>query len=150
MLVHDSTVSTDLHGLSAVPLLRRHELDAAVAVPMVVPVDERGDPLTGLLFGSKGLAGVIRPILHCPEQRFRVRVVVRHPWPGEGSEDTQFLQPAFQRGRTHGVAVIGVQDQRLLSHLGQKSNARAVYLVLLTQKRIKRLYNHGFDIKEDG
>ena len=32
--------------------------------------DERSDPLTGLLFGGKGLAGVIRPIFQCPEQGF--------------------------------------------------------------------------------
>ena len=90
---------------------------AGADVPMVVPVDERSEPFTGLLFGGKGLAGVIRPIFHCPEQRFRVRVVIRHPGRRERPEHTQFLQPALQRGGTHGVAVIGVQDQRLLSPL---------------------------------
>jgi hypothetical protein len=69
-------VTANLAGLTAVTLLRRYELDAAVAVLVVVPVDERGNPLTGLLFGCKGLAGVIRPILHCPEQGFGVGVVV--------------------------------------------------------------------------
>ena len=56
-------MAADLHSLAIVTLLGRHEFDAAVAVLVVVPVDEHGDPLTGLLFGSKGLAGVIRPIL---------------------------------------------------------------------------------------
>jgi len=31
---------TNLDGLSAVTLLRRHELDAAVAVLVVVPIDK--------------------------------------------------------------------------------------------------------------
>ena len=108
-------MAADLYSLAIVTLLGRHEFDAAVAVLVVVPNDERGYPLTSLLFGCKWLAGVIRPILHRSEQRFRVRVVIRHPWqPGEGSEDAQFLQPAFQRGRTHGVAVIGMENQGLL------------------------------------
>ncbi|WP_254934418.1 hypothetical protein [Cyanobium sp. WAJ14-Wanaka] len=35
-----SAVTTDLHGLTAVALLRRDELDAAMAVPVVVPVNK--------------------------------------------------------------------------------------------------------------
>lgn len=103
-------MAADLHSLAIVTLLGRHEFDAAVAVLVVVPVDELGDPLTRLFFGGKWPAGVIRPVLHRAEQRFRVRVVIRHPWPREGSEDAQFFQAAFQRGRTHGVAVVGVQN----------------------------------------
>ena len=34
----------DLHGLTAVTLLRRYEFDAAVAVLVVVPVDKAGVP----------------------------------------------------------------------------------------------------------
>ena len=74
--IDESPLTTDLYCSTAVSLDGCHELDAAVTVPMVVPVDERGDPLAGLLFGCKWLAGVIRPILHHPEQGFRVRVVV--------------------------------------------------------------------------
>jgi hypothetical protein len=59
-------MAADLHSLAIVTLLGRHEFDAAVAVPVVVPIDERGHPLTSLLFGGKGLAGVIRPILTAP------------------------------------------------------------------------------------
>ena len=76
VLIDLGTLLANGDGRSAVSLNWCHELDAAVAVPVVVPVDERGDPLTGLLFGCKGLAGVIRPILHCPEQGFGVGVVV--------------------------------------------------------------------------
>jgi len=67
---------------------------------VVVPVDERRHPLTGLVFGGKWLAGVFKPILHLPEQRFRLRVFVGDPWPGERSEHVQFFQAALQRGRT--------------------------------------------------
>jgi hypothetical protein len=39
-LVDDSAATTDLDGLSAVALLRRDDLDPAVAVSMVVPVQK--------------------------------------------------------------------------------------------------------------
>ena len=69
-------MAANLAGLTAVTLLRRDELDAAVAVLVVVPGDERGHPLTGLIFGGEGFAGVVRPVFHCPEQRFGVGVVI--------------------------------------------------------------------------
>ena len=107
LLVDDSAVATDLNRITVVTLDGRHELDAAVAVLVVVPIDERRHPLTGLVFGGKWLAGVIRPILHRPEQRFRVRVVIADARPRERPEYAQFLKTALQRGRTHGVAVVG-------------------------------------------
>ena len=76
LFIDESSVAADLYGLTAVTLLGRHEFDAAVAVLVVVPVNELGDPLTGLVSGGKWLAGVFRPILHRPEERFRERVVV--------------------------------------------------------------------------
>ncbi len=69
-------MAADLHGLAIVNLLGCHEFDAAVAVLAVTPVDERRHPLTGLVFGGKWLARVFRSVFHCPEQRFRVGVVV--------------------------------------------------------------------------
>ena len=66
LFIHDRTVPADLRSLAIVTLLRRHEFDPAVPVPMVVPVDKCSNPLTGLLFGGKGLAGVIRPIFQRP------------------------------------------------------------------------------------
>ena len=44
----------------------RHELDAAMAVPVDVPVDKRGHPLTGCLLTGERPAGVVRPILTAP------------------------------------------------------------------------------------
>ena len=40
-------MAANLAGLTAVTLLRRYELDAAVAVLVVVPVHKRRHPLTG-------------------------------------------------------------------------------------------------------
>ena len=50
LFIHDRTVPTDLRSLTIVTLLGSHEFDPAVPVPMVVPVDECSNPLTGLLF----------------------------------------------------------------------------------------------------
>jgi hypothetical protein len=47
---------------------RRHEFDAAVKKPVIASLDERCDPLSGLLFGSKGLVGIIMPVIHCSPQ----------------------------------------------------------------------------------
>jgi len=38
LFVDDSLVTADLHSITVVTLLGRHEFDAAVAVPVVVPV----------------------------------------------------------------------------------------------------------------
>jgi len=69
-------VATDLYGLAIVTLLGRHEFDAAVAVLVVVQVDELGHPLASLVLAGKWPSGVIRPVLRCAEQRFGVGVVV--------------------------------------------------------------------------
>ena len=75
-LIDASSIAADPYGLATATLVGRHEFDAAVAVLVVVPVDERRHPLRGLVFGGKWLAEVFRPILHNFEQRFRVGVVV--------------------------------------------------------------------------
>jgi hypothetical protein len=38
LFVDDSPVTADLHSITVVALLGRHEFEAAVAVPVVVPV----------------------------------------------------------------------------------------------------------------
>ncbi len=98
LFIDDSAVPADLYGLTAVTLLGRHEFDAVVAILVILPVDERCHPLTGLVLGGERLTRVIRSILHRPEQGFRVWVVVGHPWSGERPVHAQFLQPAFQCG----------------------------------------------------
>jgi len=58
-----------------------------------------------------------QPVWRDPSTRLssdiRVWVVVTDPCSGEGSEHPQLLQPALERGGPHGVAVIGVENQRL-------------------------------------
>jgi len=55
--IHDRTLPTDLRSLAIVTMLCCHEFNAAVAVLVVLPIDECVYPLTSLLFGGKGLAG---------------------------------------------------------------------------------------------
>ena len=43
LFVDDSAVTTDLDGLTAVALMGRHEFDAAMAVPVVVPLRMDGN-----------------------------------------------------------------------------------------------------------
>jgi len=74
-LAVDSTVAADLDGLTAVTLVLRHELDAAVAMPVVLPVDECGDPRAAHILAGKRPSRVVRPVFLCPEQGFGVVVV---------------------------------------------------------------------------
>ncbi len=41
LLIDESPLTADLHGMAAVALVGHIELDAAVAVTVVVPVEER-------------------------------------------------------------------------------------------------------------
>ncbi len=53
LLVKDSAVTAVLNGLTVVALVRRHEIDHAVAVPVDVPVDKRRHPLAGFLHAGE-------------------------------------------------------------------------------------------------
>ncbi len=119
LFVDDRTVPADLHCLATVTLVVRDEFHAAVAVPVDVPIHERRNTMASLVFSGKWPSRVVRPLLRCPEQRFGVRNVYRHPWYGEGPQDSKFLQPALQRGGSHGVTDVGVQQQGLLAGLAQ-------------------------------
>jgi len=55
-------VTADLHGISTVALVGSHELDAAVAEPVVVPVNKRRHPLAGSLRAGEWPARVIRTL----------------------------------------------------------------------------------------
>ena len=67
-----------------------------------------------LNLAGKWPSRVVRPVYRCPEPGFGVGVVVADARPRERPEHCQPLQPAFQRGCSHG-AVIRVEDQRLLA-----------------------------------
>ncbi len=68
LFVDDSPVSADFHGLATVALVGRHEFDTAVAVRLVVPVDERRHPQAGFLSADKCTSWVVRPVFRCSEQ----------------------------------------------------------------------------------
>jgi len=51
-------MSTVFNRITVAALERCHELDPTVAMPAVVPVEERGYPLTGQVFGGKIFARV--------------------------------------------------------------------------------------------
>ncbi len=76
-----NAVAADLHGLTAVTLLGRTELETAVAVLVVVPVDKRHQPLTGLDLAAERHTRVIMSVHHRHEE-FGVGIVIRVPWPG--------------------------------------------------------------------
>ena len=46
-------------GRSTVALVGRHEFDATVVVPVVVPIDKRSHPFAGLVLAGKGPPGVV-------------------------------------------------------------------------------------------
>ena len=71
--------------------------------------------MAGIMLAGKWSTWVVRPVLSRPEIRFEVRVGVGDPWPGEGSVHAKFFQAALERGGTHGIAVVGMEDERLLS-----------------------------------
>ena len=54
-------MATDGLSLGAVALIRRHKLDAAEAVSMVVPVHEQRHPAAGFLHAVEGPSGAGPP-----------------------------------------------------------------------------------------
>ena len=110
-------MTTGLHSITTVRLVGSHELDADVAVPMVVPVHKRSRPLAGLFHAGEWATWEVRPVFRCLEQRFGVWVVVADTRPREGTQDAQLLQTAFQHGRSHGVAIVSVENQRPMAAL---------------------------------
>ena len=59
LLVDISSLLANCGGATGVTLLRRDELDTAVAVPVVVPVDKGRYPLARLRFPGKRPTGVV-------------------------------------------------------------------------------------------
>ena len=98
LLIDLGTVARDGASFSAVPLIRCDEPNPAVAVLVVVPLNECCHPCAGFLHALEGPSGVVGPVFDRAEQRFRKGVVVAHPGSGEGSEHSQLFQAALQRG----------------------------------------------------
>lgn len=66
LLIDAATVAADRNGFSAVALGWRHELDTAVAVPVVVPAHECRHPGASLLDALERSPRVVRPVLTAP------------------------------------------------------------------------------------
>jgi len=49
------------------PLLRRNEFDAAMAVLVVIPIHKRRNPEAGFFFAAERPVGVIRPVFNGAE-----------------------------------------------------------------------------------
>ena len=64
LLINPPAVFADFHSLAVVTLIGRHKFDAAVAMPVVVPVHKFYNPRAGLLLASEWLARVIRTIFN--------------------------------------------------------------------------------------
>ncbi len=71
------TACADGHGLATVVRVRRHDLDAALAVLMVGPLQKGRHPQAGLLPCSECPVGVVRMGFVRSEQGFRIGVVIR-------------------------------------------------------------------------
>ena len=70
LFIDVSTLAADPNSLTAMPLLRRNEFDAAMAVLVVIPIHKRRNPLAGFFFAAEWPAGVVGPVFNGPEQRF--------------------------------------------------------------------------------
>jgi hypothetical protein len=66
LLVDDGPVTADLQCITVVVLVWRHELDPAVAVPMVVPSDKRRHPPASGLLAGEWTAWVVGSVLTAP------------------------------------------------------------------------------------
>jgi hypothetical protein len=66
LLVGDRPVTADLHSITVMALVKRHKLDPAVAVPIVVLIVKRYHPLTSGLLACEWAAWVVRPVLTVP------------------------------------------------------------------------------------
>ena len=66
LLEGDSPAAAAFYGLATVTLLRRHELDAAVAGLMVVTAHERRHPAAAFLISDKLTARVVTAVLTKP------------------------------------------------------------------------------------
>jgi hypothetical protein len=54
-------------------------LNSTMQMLMIIPMNKSGHPFPGCFNGRERAAGIIRPVLAGPEQRFRVRIVIADP-----------------------------------------------------------------------
>ena len=69
MLINPPAVFADFYSLAIVTLIGRHKFDAAVAMPVVVPLHKIYNPQAGLLLAGEWLTRIIRSVFNGAEQR---------------------------------------------------------------------------------
>src|SRR5215212_4623407 len=82
-----------------------------MAMLVVVPADETGDPALRVLLAGEARCRPVRPVFAGAEQGFGERVVVADPRPAVGGDDAEPLERGLHGGALHRAAVVGVQDE---------------------------------------
>ena len=67
LFIKISTLFANCYRLTAMPLLRRNEFNAAMALLMVILIHKRGNPLTGFFFAAEWPVGIARPVFNSAE-----------------------------------------------------------------------------------
>ena len=101
----------DLVVSALVAVFGRHKPDGAMEVLHVVPGDEPIDLGLGLLDGRKRAIRVLGPVLQCPEERFRVGVVIADARTAEGGDDAERLQSRQESRPFHRRAIVLVKHE---------------------------------------
>lgn len=114
-LIEDSLTGV-AHGFGATGLdhPRGHQADAAVAVFVVIPLEEAQAEGAGILDRAEPLRER-RMVFHGLELAFRERVVIGLVGPGMALADAQVGQKERRRFRGHGGAPVGVDGQGSLA-----------------------------------
>ena len=69
LLLNLPAVLAVFHSLAIVTLIGCHKFDAAVAMPVVVPIHKIYNPQAGLLLDGEWLTRIVRPVFNGAEQR---------------------------------------------------------------------------------
>ena len=67
LFIKISTIFANCYRHAAIPLLRRNEYDAAMAVLVVIPIHKRGNPLAGFFFAAEWPVWLVRPVFNSAE-----------------------------------------------------------------------------------
>ncbi len=109
LLIKASALRQDGLVIAIVALDWGDEANRAMAVLVVVPVDEFAHPLAGNRQVSEATDRKARHVLAGAKQRFGIGVVAGHPRPAVRRRHLQTLERLLERRRLEGAAVIGVQ-----------------------------------------
>ena len=77
-------------------------LNGTMQMLMIIPIDKSSHPFPGCFNRRERDAGVIRPVLACPKQRFRVWVIIADPGTAVGFGYSQSIQLG-----PHGISLLG-------------------------------------------